>query len=613
MSQNIEPKTIEVSRRRNPPNWAVRQRELIAAMKRAAIPFVEKCTHPDGSLIWRSEWTSMDGTDNAYESFLSFPLFHLLGGGDDILRLARRAWDGITRQFTDYGTVERGFVTGFDWFHHSESYTYLYYLAMADPEEADNRARALSYAAMYTGEDPLAPNWDAERKMLRSPLNGSRGPRTVTTREDWEYHRPILSRYLAPYEDIPGVSSADPFVKVDWTDDGMLEEVLGLINARMTRGDVPLNLSATSLVTHAYLYTGEEKYRQWVLAFLQAWIDRRDRNNGIVPDNVGPEGEIGELMGGKWWGGYYGWRWPHGARNIVEPALVAGGCAMLMTGDASWLDLARSQLDLLWSLRREENGVLKVPARHGDQGWFDYRPPDLSPYIHLWYLSQNSEDLGRLDEIFPERDGFEQLRPNWHAFKAGVCPPTAWLAFVEGRHPGYPEQMIEETTAGICQSLDRLEADDSDPEERECYHFQNLNPVVPEGLVQMAMGTPAALYNGGLLHAAVRFFDPVAKQAGLPDSVSALVEKVKAGQVDLVLVNTDPVEERTVGIQAGSFGEHAFTQVGVEGGEGVEGRQAVQVDGPYVQVRLGPSAQARLSLGVKRFANQPSYAFPEWN
>jgi hypothetical protein len=585
----------------------------MAAMERSAIPFVEQCTHPDGRLIWRSTWTSMDGTDNAYESFLSFPLFYLLGAGDEILTLARRAWEGITQQFTDYGTVERGFVKAFDWFHHSESYTYLYYLALADPEEADNRARALDFAAMYTGNDPLAHNWDAERKMLRSPLNGSGGPRTVTTQVDWEYHRPILSNYLAPYEDIPGVESTDPFVKVDWTDDGMLEKILDLINARMVRGDVPLNLSATSLVTHAYLYTGEEKYKQWVLDYLQAWIDRRDRNNGIVPDNVGPSGEIGELMGGKWWGGYYGWRWPHGARNIIEPALVAGACATLMTGDTSWLDLARSQLDLLWSLRREEDGALEVPARHGEQGWFDYRVPEPAPYIHLWYMSQSEEDLARLDEVFPAREGFDQLRPNWHAFKAGVCPPTAWLAFIEGRHPGYPEQMVEETTTGIHQSLDRLEADDSDREKRECYHFQNLNPVVPEGMVQMAMGTPAALYNGGLLHAAVRYFDPAQKQAGLPDHVAALVEKVEADQVNLVLVNTDPVQERIVGIQAGSFGEHEFTQVRVEGREGDEGRQAVQVDGPYVQVLLGPASQARLSLGVKRFANRPSYAFPDWD
>ena len=58
--------------RQTPPNWAVQQRELIAEMARAAIPFVSHSTQPDGSLRWRSRWTSMDGTDNAYEAF---PLF----------------------------------------------------------------------------------------------------------------------------------------------------------------------------------------------------------------------------------------------------------------------------------------------------------------------------------------------------------------------------------------------------------------------------------------------------------------------------------------------------------------------------------------------------------
>ena len=150
--------TLHLKTRRNPPDWALRQRHLIALMDRAAMPFVEHSTRPDGTLIWRREWTSMDGTDNGYESFLSFPLFYILGGGEHIHALVRKEWDAITWQFTDYGTVERDFVTGFDWFHHSESYTYIFYLALADPHYHIDRIRALRYAAMYIGEDPLAPN-----------------------------------------------------------------------------------------------------------------------------------------------------------------------------------------------------------------------------------------------------------------------------------------------------------------------------------------------------------------------------------------------------------------------------------------------------------------------
>ena len=600
--------TLRATGRQNPPNWALRQRQLIALMDRAARPFVEHSTRPDGTLIQRTVWTSMDGTDNGYEAFLSFPLFYILGGGEHIHEQARKEWDAITWQYENYGTVEREFVTGFDWFHHSESYTYIYYLAMADPHHHIDRTRALRYAAMYTGEDPLAPNWDPQHRMIRGPLNGSKGPRFVTYLEDWDYHRPILSGYLAPYEDLEGVDSSDPLFRVDWTDDEMFYKMLAQINERMTRCDVPLNLSATSMVTNAYLYTGDDKYKQWVLDYLQAWVERRDKNDGIVPDNIGPGGQAGELMNGKWWGGYYGWRWPHGARNIVEPAFVAGSCAALMTGDMAHLDLCRSQLDMLWELRKEEEGQIKVPARHGDQGWFDYRPPDPLYYIHLYYLSQSAEDLARLDEIFPAREGFAGLPPDWGAGKAGICPPGAWFAFTEGRNPDYLDQVLDTTFSSMCSALERLESDDSDPETRECYHFQRLNPVVPEALVQMSMGTPAAVYNGGLLQAHVRYFDPQRRRPGLPEHTAALVDRISGDGASLTLVNTDPVEGRAVLLQAGSFGEHEFTEAWLENQEGQEER--IEVKGKYLQVHLGPAAQARLHLGLKRFAHQPSYEMP---
>jgi hypothetical protein len=573
-------------------------------MDRAALPFVAHSTRSDGTLDWRTEWTSMDGTDNGYEAFLSFPLFYILGGGEHINQIGRKEWDAITWQFENYGTVEREFVTGFDWFHASESYTYLYYLAMSDPDHHIDRTRALRYAAMYTGEDPLAPNWDAEKRMIRAPLNGSKGPRFVTTQADWDYHRPILAEYLAPYEDIPGHDASDPLFKVDWTDAETFAKVLDQINRRMTRGDVPLNLSATSMVTNAYLHSGEEKYKQWVLDYLQAWVERTENNNGITPDNIGPSGATGELMDGKWWGGYYGWRWPHGARNIVEPALVAGSCALLMTGDASYLDLARSQMDMLWAQRRQEDGVFKVPARHGDQGWFDFRAPDPFLYIHLYYLSQSDQDLARLNEVFPNRENFIGLPPDWGAGKAGICPPKAWFAFTEGNNPGYTDQVFESTHSSICRALDRLESDNTDPELRECYHFQNMNPVLPEALIQMAMGTPAAIYNGGLLQAHVRYFDPQQRRPGLPEHIAALVEKVSADAAELTLVNTDPVEGHSVLIQAGSFAEHEFTTVQLEG------QQQKIVNDRYFQIDLGPSAQTKLSLGLKRFAHRPTYDFP---
>ena len=98
-----EIKTIEVTGRRNPPNWAVRQRHLIDLMNRAAVTFAARSTRPDGTLLWRTRWTSMDGTDNGSESFLSYPLFYLLGEGEHgtsqyRLPELRRRSDGAGRQ-----------------------------------------------------------------------------------------------------------------------------------------------------------------------------------------------------------------------------------------------------------------------------------------------------------------------------------------------------------------------------------------------------------------------------------------------------------------------------------------------------------------------------------
>lgn len=609
--------TLSIDGRQTPPDWAVGHRHIIAAMNRAAAPFVDHATRDDGSLIQRSTWTSMDGTDNGYEAFLSFPLFHLLGGGDPIHQIARKEWDAITAQYADYGTVDRGFVTGFDWFHSSESYPYLYYMSLCQPGNAQDAARARAFADMYTGHDPQAPNWDAEHRLLRSPLNGSHGPRFDTTLTDWDYHRPILARYLAPFEDLPGAESGDPHYTVDWSDDDIFAQVLQRINARMTRGDVPLNLSATSLVTHAYLHTGDDRYRQWVLDYLGAWIDRRDANDGLLPDNVGPHGKIGELMDGKWWGGYYGWRWPHGARNITEPAFVAGSCAALMTGDLSWLDLCRSQLDRLWELRREEDGVWKVPARHGDpahhadNGWFDYRAPDPGLYIHLAYLSQSSEDRARLDEVFPDRSHFAGLPPDWGAGKAGICPPRAWHLWNEGGNPDFPQQVLATTHSSMQRALERLEADDTDPETRHCYHFQALNPVVPEALVQLALGTPAALYNGGLLQAHLFYYDVDRRRPGLPEGVAARVDHVDHDHVIVQLVNTDALKPRSVLLQAGCFGEHTFTGGKMLAGETAD-QQRLSLDGRHVQLDLGPATQTRLHLAMRRFAHTPSYDGPDW-
>ena len=38
------------------------------------------------------------------------------------------------------------------------------------------------------------------------------------------------------------------------------------------------------MLTNAFLMTGEEKYREWVVEYTDAWLKRGEENGGLLPD-----------------------------------------------------------------------------------------------------------------------------------------------------------------------------------------------------------------------------------------------------------------------------------------------------------------------------------------
>jgi hypothetical protein len=123
------------------------------------------------------------------------------------------------------------------------------------------------------------------------------------------------------------------------------------------------------------------------------------------------------------------------------------------------------------------------------------------------------------------------------------------------------------------------------------------------------MGTPAAVYHGGLLHARVRYFDPVCQRPGLPEHVAALVSRIRPDGLRVTLVNLDPLANREVVLQAGTFGEHEFTSARIVDDPKRE-HPSVAIHSKHLKVRLGPSAQAGIEIAMRRYAHTPSYAFP---
>jgi len=585
-----------------PPSWAVWERFLIDKMNEAAPIYQERYTRQDGTFVWREEWPGFDGSDDGYESYHNWPLFYVLGGSSDLHERSRWLWEAVTKQFTGYGQVYREFDANYDWMHHGESSIYFYYFGLADPTRLRDRARTLRFAGFYMGEDEQADNWDAARRMIRSPINGSRGPRIPNEWDDWATHRAVLAHYPAPYEDIPGVQG--PIA--DWNDDRTYGEILKLLNERMMPCDVPLNLTGTSLITTAYLYTGEDRYRQWVLDYLGAWAERIEANGGICPDNVGPNGIIGETMGGKWWGGYYGWRWPHGFMSIIQPLTIAAMNAVLLTGDMSYLDIPRGQLDRMIALGYEKDGALYIPNRHMDAGWSDYRVLRPEYPLQIWYMSQAESDHARLMR-FPER------LTEWNAVRPGrgkgddihIAP---WYRYIIGANPDYPQRILEAQWAEVARRLDKMAHDDGDPEDWDVHHWQDINPVHTEALLQLTCGGPQIIYHGGLLHVRLRYYDAEARRPGLPPDVGALVDRLDANTTSLTLVNTSPLKPRQLIIQAGAFGEHRFIEVSDV--TNPSERRAAAVNDKWLEVALAPGGVVRLELEMARYVNQPSYEQP---
>ncbi|WP_345626547.1 hypothetical protein [Rugosimonospora acidiphila] len=594
-----------------PPGWALRQRALLDRLADASQLFWDRYVATDGSLHWRAEFPGRDGADDGYESFLNWPLAYTLGGPRRLLSLAAQGWHGVTGQFTRYGQILDEYERGYDWFHQGEGNALLYQLALADP--AGWRERVARFADLYA--DPARGNYDPATRTITAGHTGSGGPRLAPYRFSYPFtddlalyewtarHEP----YGLPYRDLPGIARFE-----DLKDPANARRMGEAMNRRMLPGDTAVNLTATGLVTLAHLVTGEPRYRRWVLDYVEAWIDRARANGGLPPDNVGRSGRVGENLDGRWYGGLYGWSWPHGLGPIASAAVVAATSAYLLTRDDGYLDLPRTLLDRVLERAVTTDDRLLVPNRYDDRGWFDHQPMEPRFAVALWHLSGSREDWARVERL---RRGDPD---DWSAVpgergRFGDANTRPWVRYLAGANPGYPSRALGEAHAQLAWRCAQIRADREPAGSLDLHHWQLVNPIGTEALVQLTLGGPAPIYNGGLPHARLRYADADRGRPGLPPDVAALVDHLDARSVSVRLVNLHPTEARRIVIQGGAFGEYRFTTATLpsHAGDGYPGpvgsprrprppeaRRQVAVDDRRLSVALPPGHTAHLELAT---------------
>lgn len=566
----------------SPPAWALLQRQLLDANAKACREFYAKYFDERGWLLCVERWGGNDGPDDAIENCTDWPILHALGGHDDVLKLYKKAWEGHLRQFTiaktkdvDFardGMYYKEFPVRFDWLHNGEGLAVFNLQGLSDPYDPAFQRRARRYAGFYMNEDPDAPNYDAKHKIIKSLFNGSRGPLLrKATALDW---------------------AGDPFevgnrFKLGHGERTYEECLAHFKDYNDIVGDHPSNLLSTCLAANAYMLEQEPKYKAWLLEYVDAWNDRIKANNGIIPSNIGLDGKIGSAAGGKWYGGCYGWgftvvvpqtgKLAH--RNTGFLGLNGFLNAYLLTGNDKYLDGWRKQIDKINSNKKTIDGVTQYPHMFGDKGWYDYKPAAYQVgALEIFWLSQKADDRKRI-------------------------VANAWLDYLEGKNANYAEQALRGDLERIRKRVDGMRKDTTTPDTRLADDPMQLNPASVDSLIELAMGGLPPKNRGKLLFCQLRYFDPAKRRAGLPDDVAALIDKVTPDGVEVTLVNTSPVDGRTVTLQAGGYAEHQFVEATANG-------KTTAVNGAHLTVRLEPGCGSRLVLKMRRHVYQPTLALP---
>ena len=578
---------IEIRTPMAPPAWALLERELLQANARGLRGFFDRYFDDRGYLECVERWGGDDGPDDAIENLNDWPILHALGGPDSILPAVQEGLGGAPpavhrgarrrrSPFARDGMYYKEFPVMFDWLHNGEGLTVFNLQGLSDPHDAGFQPRVRRFAGFYMNEDPGAANYDPEHKIIRSLFNGSRGPLLrKATGLDWAGDPIEVENRFRP-------RPRRAQLRAD------ARPLQGLQRHRRRPSPEPQRHHAGPERLHADARTEVQG--------LAARIRRRlaasaiADNGGIIPTNIGLDGTIGGAAGGKWYGGVYGWGF-----TVIDPVtgqarptatrthlgLIGFGNAYLLTGDDRYLDAWRKQIDAINAQAKIVDGRTLYPHMYGDQG--------------LVRLPAGAVRHGGRRALVLVDEGPRT---------AAACPRDGWLAFLEGKDPGYPEQALRRLRPILPARSRRCARTRPRPTPGwPTTRWQQPGDRRRAAPSHAWAGSPPA--TGGPSCTAAS-----ATSTRRPAARAAAGRRRPRRGDDGRLDHAPPGQprqtaRRTVIVQAGGYGEHACDSVTLDGRE-------VPVGSTSFSVRLAPGAGSRLVLKIRRYVNAPTL-MPPWD
>ncbi len=268
-----------------PPGWALLERELLRANARACEEFFDRYFDDRGYLECVERWGGDDGPDDAIENVNDWPVLYALGrrrldpdavqeglgrppppvhrGPDDrrAVRTRRDVLQGIPRHVR-LAAPWRGAVRS------STS------RACAIPQDPQYRQRVTRFAGFYLNDDPgraeLRPEGTrssaACSTAAAAPCSARRRPSTgPATRSRSRTDSGSATASTATQQMLEHFKDYNDIV-----------------------GDHPQNLGATTLALNAYMLTHDERYKTWILDYVERLAPADDRQRRDHPDQHRP-------------------------------------------------------------------------------------------------------------------------------------------------------------------------------------------------------------------------------------------------------------------------------------------------------------------------------------